>query len=74
MKTEIFAGRYHGTISIPSSKSDGQRAIIIAALCTESSIIENLGTSNDELSVLRVIEELGAKISNISQNSIEIYQ
>ncbi len=74
MKTEIFAGKYHGTVCIPSSKSDGQRALIIATFCTESSIIENLGTSNDELSVLRAIEELGVKISNISQNSIEIYQ
>jgi 3-phosphoshikimate 1-carboxyvinyltransferase len=72
MKTEIFAGKYHGTVCIPSSKSDGQRALIIAALCTESTIIENLGTSNDELSVLRAIEELGVKIRNISQNSIEI--
>lgn len=72
MIVEIFADKYQGTIQIPSSKSDGQRALIIAALCTESSIIENLGTSKDELSVLSAIKELGVKIRNISQNSIEI--
>jgi 3-phosphoshikimate 1-carboxyvinyltransferase len=72
MKIEILAGKYQGTVSIPSSKSDGQRALIIASLCTESSIIKNLGTSNDELAVLRAIQELGAKVDKISQNSIKI--
>jgi 3-phosphoshikimate 1-carboxyvinyltransferase len=63
---------YSGKIVAPSSKSDAQRAMIIAFLCTEKSIIHNLGESKDELAVLKAIQVLGGKINPISEKTIEI--
>lgn len=51
-----------GSISIPASKSDSQRAILCATLSQGKSVIYNIGYSNDELNMLRVAEELGACI------------
>jgi 3-phosphoshikimate 1-carboxyvinyltransferase len=72
MKHKILPGDYAGNIIISSSKSDGQRALIIAALSIKKSSIHNLGKSNDELAVLKAIQELGAHIEFTSENVIEI--
>lgn len=50
-----------GTILIPLSKSDGQRAILAAALAKGTSQILNFGKSDDELAMLRNVQLLGAE-------------
>lgn len=59
-KKTVIPGKYHGIISIPSSKSDGQRAILAAALSKGISTIYNLGHSDDELAMLAAVQQLGA--------------
>ncbi|MDD2983601.1 MAG: 3-phosphoshikimate 1-carboxyvinyltransferase [Crocinitomicaceae bacterium] len=59
-KITVIPGSYQGIISIPSSKSDGQRAILAAALSKGISTIYNLGHSDDELAMLDAVIQLGA--------------
>ena len=61
-----------GNLIIPSSKSDGQRALLIAALSVGKSIIRNLGISDDELAMLKNIQLLGAKVNRISELELEV--
>jgi 3-phosphoshikimate 1-carboxyvinyltransferase len=61
MIQEVHPGDYSRTIQIPASKSDGQRALLAAALAKGTSYIHHLGNSKDELAMLRCIEQLGAK-------------
>lgn len=63
MIQEVLPGKYSKTIQIPASKSDGQRALLAAALAKVKSYIHQLGNSKDELAMLRCIEQLGAKTS-----------
>jgi 3-phosphoshikimate 1-carboxyvinyltransferase len=63
MLQTVFPGNYSGEIHIPTSKSDGQRALLAAALVNGKSYIYNLGNSKDELAMLQCIEQLGAKIT-----------
>jgi 3-phosphoshikimate 1-carboxyvinyltransferase len=60
-KITVIPGSYQGVISIPSSKSDGQRAILAAALSKDVSTIHNLGHSDDELAMLDAVHQLGAE-------------
>jgi 3-phosphoshikimate 1-carboxyvinyltransferase len=57
----VLPGHYSRTIQIPASKSDGQRALLAAALAKGRSYIYQLGNSKDELAMLHCIEQLGAK-------------
>ncbi len=61
MIQEVLPGNYSRTIQIPASKSDGQRALLAAALAKGKSYIYQLGNSKDELAMLQCIEQLGAK-------------
>lgn len=63
MLKQVHPGNYSRTIQIPASKSDGQRALLSAALAKGKSFIHQLGNSKDELAMLRCIEQLGAKTS-----------
>ena len=63
MIQEVLPGNYSRTIQIPASKSDGQRALLAAALAKGISYINQLGNSKDELAMLQCIEQLGAKIT-----------
>ena len=63
MIQKIVPGKYAITIQIPASKSDGQRALLAAALAKGISYIHQLGNSKDELAMLQCIEQLGAKTS-----------
>lgn len=67
VKTVELSGR----ISIPPSKSDGQRAILCAGLAAGKSIIYSVGQSNDELAMIRNIQQFGAKVE-IRENEIEV--
>ncbi|MFN6085128.1 MAG: hypothetical protein ACK476_09400, partial [Fluviicola sp.] len=68
----IQIGKLEGEIAIPSSKSDGQRALLAAAISTGISSISGLGSSADELAMLAAIEEMGAKISKKFDGTLEI--
>jgi 3-phosphoshikimate 1-carboxyvinyltransferase len=68
----VFKSEYIGFIKVPSSKSDSQRAILIAALSEEKSTIYNLGKSKDEIAMLEAVKILGAKINFIDENTIEV--
>jgi 3-phosphoshikimate 1-carboxyvinyltransferase len=72
MKKTIHPAKRFGTISIPSSKSDGQRALLAAALAKGESILHNVGDSHDEMSMLETIQTLGATISQKKSNTISI--
>lgn len=64
MKMIIEPGNYQGTISIPSSKSDGQRAVIAAGLAKGTSRIMNFGNSKDEEAALNAMITLGAIVES----------
>lgn len=58
-----------GTIAIPTSKSDGQRSLLAAALAKGESTLTNLGHSHDELSMLGTIEQLGAIVTKKTEGT-----
>lgn len=62
MKVQVQQGTYSGFIQIPSSKSDGQRAILAAALSSENTELIGIGQSNDEQQMLKNIQQLGAVV------------
>jgi 3-phosphoshikimate 1-carboxyvinyltransferase len=64
MTRKIRAVKLHGEIQVPPSKSDGQRALLLAALSRGNSTIRNLGRSEDELAMLQCIHDLGAEIQS----------
>lgn len=68
----VIPGKYTGTISIPSSKSDGQRALIAAGLAKGISYLQNIGNSNDELAALATIQQLGAEITFNTPKNISV--
>lgn len=72
MKQVLHPSKFKGQITIPASKSDGQRALLAAAISTGISTIVGLGSSADELAMLSAIEEMGAKISKKSDGFLEI--
>lgn len=56
-----------GGISAPASKSDGQRAILAAGLCTGTTRIIGVGKSDDEQAMLRNIQDLGADVQVVDE-------
>lgn len=64
MLAKVSPGRVKGALQAPSSKSCTQRALAAALLRPGVSIIENVGTSNDELAAMNIIQSLGARIEH----------
>lgn len=62
MKQRVFPGKLTGEISVPASKSDGQRALLCAALASGVSEISGLGSSKDERAMLAAIQTMGATV------------
>lgn len=60
------------SITPPSSKSEAQRAIMLATLATGSTTIENYTPCGDTLAAERVAESLGAKISRPTPHTLQI--
>ena len=56
----IIPGKLEGTVQIPPSKSDAQRALLSAALSKEKSILYRIGESDDVQAMLETITRLGA--------------
>jgi 3-phosphoshikimate 1-carboxyvinyltransferase len=65
MDCRIQPSRLRGTVSVPGSKSMGQRACALALLHKGTTMIRHLGKSDDDKTALRIIEELGASIEQV---------
>lgn len=72
MIQQVRKANYSGTIHVPPSKSDTQRALLLAALAKGKSLLRNVGNSADEQAMLRAIELLGAKITRLNERDFEI--
>jgi len=72
MQVTINPGRLQGMISVPPSKSMMQRACAGAILHKGTTIIHNPGTSSDCKAALEIIQQLGAKILDHSDEYIII--
>ncbi|MCO5259911.1 MAG: 3-phosphoshikimate 1-carboxyvinyltransferase [Crocinitomicaceae bacterium] len=70
MDYTVKKGNYSGCIHIPPSKSDSQRALLIASLGTGKSTLKNTGKSNDELAMLNNCQQLGVAIEWLDEKSI----
>ena len=73
MKQVISSRELKGIIAAPSSKSDGQRAILAAGLSKGITTINRIGQSDDEQSMLQNIDQLGATIQTISGDRTEVH-
>ncbi|MEG1932881.1 MAG: 3-phosphoshikimate 1-carboxyvinyltransferase, partial [Pygmaiobacter sp.] len=62
MNMRILPGRASGTVVAPPSKSVAHRALIAAALCGGTSVISNVGDSEDIAATLSALQVLGAQI------------
>lgn len=60
---ELQPGILSGIVAAPASKSDGQRAILCAALANGTSRISGLGVSDDEQAMLEIARVLGRKVT-----------
>lgn len=72
MEQLIRNGRLSGTIHIPASKSDSQRAILCAALSEGTSRLRGIGWSDDEKAMLNAVKALGAAVRFLSETEAEI--
>lgn len=72
MEYQLAVGKYAGKIVVPASKSDAQRALLIASLGNETSVLHGVGQSKDERSILHCIEQMGAIINKQSPSVISI--
>jgi 3-phosphoshikimate 1-carboxyvinyltransferase len=67
----VKPGKFCGQIAIPSSKSDSQRAILLAGLTRGKSIIHNVGESEDEHQMIKNIRFLGAQ-TELNERQVSI--
>ena len=63
MRVTIFPSNVQGSIEAPASKSSMQRLCAGALLHHGTTILSNPGNSNDDLSAIRVIQQLGAIVT-----------
>jgi 3-phosphoshikimate 1-carboxyvinyltransferase len=61
-----------GTVQAPASKSVMQRACAAALLRKGVTIIHNYGICNDDNAALNIIQQMGATVSVINENSLQI--
>jgi len=69
---KVSKKNYSGSINIPASKSDAQRAILCAGLAFGTSLLTNIGESDDEKAMLATLRRLGARIQYKENNVVEI--
>lgn len=72
MKITIHPSQLSGITNAPASKSSMQRACAAALLCNGKSIIKNAGHSNDDKAALDIIQRLGATVTKIDDETIEV--
>lgn len=59
-----------GTVLLPGSKSISNRALLLAALCQESTTLCGVLDSDDTQVMLRALEQLGCKLKYIEQGNL----
>lgn len=64
MIATVHPGKLIGEIKAPTSKSYSQRAVALSLLHNGQTVLTGFGISEDEVNALRIIEQLGAKISH----------
>jgi 3-phosphoshikimate 1-carboxyvinyltransferase len=69
---KVQSGKISGKIDAPTSKSSMQRACAAALLNEGKTIIGNPGRSNDDLAAMAVIDNLGAKVLQETNNELVI--
>jgi len=62
MEITVSPGTYHGTVTVPPSKSAAHRAIIAAAFAEGRSVIGNVDLSSDILATIGACRSLGCDI------------
>lgn len=72
MIVTIQPSRLHGTIHAAASKSSMQRACAAALLTNGVTTLVNPGKSNDDLSAIEVIRNLGAQVQDCADGSLKI--
>lgn len=72
MIVKVQSGKISGKIDAPTSKSSMQRACAAALLNEGKTIIGNPGRSNDDLAAMAVIDNLGAKVLQETNNELVI--
>lgn len=72
MIQKVSKKNYSGTIHIPASKSDAQRAILCAGLAFGTSLLHNVGDSDDEKAMLSTLRKFGARIQYRENGVLEI--
>ena len=68
----IQPSKFEGSVAIPASKSDTQRAWIAAALAHGVSTLWGIGFSEDEVAVMEAIQELGARVKRNDDGSFSV--
>ncbi len=71
MRQVIHPGLISGNVTIPASKSDSQRAILCAALADGTSRLKGIGKSDDEMAMLRAVEQMGAVVQDENESGNE---
>jgi 3-phosphoshikimate 1-carboxyvinyltransferase len=59
-----------GNVTIPASKSYGQRTYAAAMLVNGNTHINDFGVSDDENAALEIVKQAGAKVTSISETEI----
>lgn len=72
MKITIQPSKVSGVVLAPTSKSSMQRACAAALLRNGKSVISNSGQSNDDKAALEIIQRLGATVTRIDEETIEV--
>ena len=72
MNRTIYPSTLTGSIYAPASKSSMQRACAAALLSTKKAVITNPGHSNDDKAAQGIIKALGAAITTVNDETIEI--
>ena len=73
MDITIFPSQIGGNVIAPASKSYMQRAIALAILSKEKTIIDNLSDCNDCQAALEVAKNLGCEVQLQDNQCVEIY-
>ncbi|MFR9523164.1 MAG: 3-phosphoshikimate 1-carboxyvinyltransferase [Rikenellaceae bacterium] len=68
----VLSGTLNGTVTPPPSKSYAQRALAAALLARGESTIGNIEFCDDTRSAMRMIEALGAKVTQIDESTLKI--
>lgn len=72
MNKQLIPHELKGTVTIPASKSDGQRALLAAALAPGKSTLIGLGNSDDENAMKKAIHQLGARVTINTEGNTEV--